>query len=143
MKRIKKINKATKSRPKNMQVRSKKCVKTQLEKKKEDVQKSPKPHVKIGQLSVIKHKKEQKCLKKRKDVQKSATVPVEGPKSKQSAPKPAEGGTKPKKIFQTRMSPSVFVSMIDNFNEAQYKIWGLEDSSTYESLNCQAIYANS
>ena len=58
VKRMKKIKQATKSRPKKLQVRSKKCVKAQLEKKKEDVQKSPKPAVKSGQLSVIKHKKE-------------------------------------------------------------------------------------
>ena len=56
VKRIKKIKEGTKSRPKKMQVRSKKCVKAQPEKK-EDVQKSPKPLVKSGQLSVIKHKK--------------------------------------------------------------------------------------
>ena len=48
-KRMKKIKQGTKSRPKKMQVRSKKCVKTQPEKK-DDVQKSPKPPVKSGQL---------------------------------------------------------------------------------------------
>ena len=36
-------------------------------------------------------------------------------------PKLAEGDTKYRKIFQTRMSPSGFVSMIDNFNKAQKK----------------------
>ncbi|KAJ8436443.1 hypothetical protein Cgig2_030955 [Carnegiea gigantea] len=79
------------------------------EKKKEDVQKSPKPPIKSGQLSVFKHKKEHKSLKK--DI--SATVCVEDPKSLQYVPKPAEGDTKPKKIFQT--------AIIDNFNEAQRK----------------------
>ncbi|KAJ8432295.1 hypothetical protein Cgig2_024300 [Carnegiea gigantea] len=44
VKRMKKIKQGTKFRPKKMQVRSKKCVKAQLEKK-EDVQKSPKPPV--------------------------------------------------------------------------------------------------
>ena len=88
-----------------MQARLKKCVKTQPEKK-EDVQKSPKSPVKSGQFSVIKHKKEQKSLKKKEYVPKSATVPVEGPKSMQYVPKPVKGDTKPKKIFQTRMSPS-------------------------------------
>jgi len=39
----------------------------------------------------------------------------------QYVPKPAEGDTKCKKIFQSRMSPSGFVGMIDNFNEAQSK----------------------
>ncbi|KAJ8425259.1 hypothetical protein Cgig2_033491 [Carnegiea gigantea] len=84
--------------------------------KKEDVRKSLKPP-----LSVIKHEKEQKSLKKKKDVQKSAIVPVEGPKSMQYVPKPAEEDTKSKKIFQTRMSPSEFVGMINNFNDAQRK----------------------
>ncbi|KAJ8420325.1 hypothetical protein Cgig2_009732 [Carnegiea gigantea] len=116
VKRTKKIKQGTKSRPKKMQVRSKKCVKAQPEKK-EDVQKSLKPPIKSGQLSVIKHKKEQKSLKK-EDVQKSATIPVEGPKSMQSVPKPAEEDTKPKKIFKTRMSPSGFIGRTDNFNEA-------------------------
>ncbi|KAJ8430043.1 hypothetical protein Cgig2_014203 [Carnegiea gigantea] len=64
---------------------------------------------------------DEKSLKKKEDVQKSATVPVEGPKSIQSMPKPVEGDTKPKKILQSRMSPSGFVDMIDNFNEAQKK----------------------
>ncbi|KAJ8431951.1 hypothetical protein Cgig2_000010 [Carnegiea gigantea] len=79
-----------------MQLRSKKCVKAQPEKK-EDVQKSPKPPIK-------------KSLKKKEDVQKSVAVPVEGPKSMQSVPKPVEGDTKHKKIFQSRMSPSGFVT---------------------------------
>ncbi|KAJ8428128.1 LOW QUALITY PROTEIN: hypothetical protein Cgig2_011492 [Carnegiea gigantea] len=59
--------------------------------------------------------------KEEEDVQKSATVPVEGPKSMQSVLKPAEGDTKHKKIFQSRMSPSGFVGMIDNFNEGKRK----------------------
>ncbi|KAJ8427493.1 hypothetical protein Cgig2_013574 [Carnegiea gigantea] len=138
VKGMKKIKQGTKSRPKKMQVRSKKCIKAQPEKK-EDVQKSPKPPVKSGQLLVIKHKKEQKSLKKNEDVQKSATVPVEGPKSIQYVQKPAEGDTKYKKIFQSKISPLGFVGMI----EKPYKIWGLEDSSAYNSLNCQGIYANS
>ncbi|KAJ8426023.1 hypothetical protein Cgig2_015845 [Carnegiea gigantea] len=104
---MKKIKQGTKSRPKKMQVRLKKCVKAQLEKK-EDVQKSPKPPIKSRLPSVMKHKKEQKSLKKKEDVRKSAIVPVKGPKSMQSVPKPAEGDTKSKKIFQTRMSPSGF-----------------------------------
>ena len=37
VKRMKKIKQATKSRPKKLQVRSKKCVKAQLQKNKEDV----------------------------------------------------------------------------------------------------------
>jgi len=134
VKRMKKIKQPTKSRPKKIQVRSKKRVKAQLEKKKEDVQKTPKPPIKSGQLLVFKHKKEQKSLKK----DTSATVRVEEPKSMQSVPKPVEGDTKTKKIFQTRMSPSGFVAMIDNFNEVQRKTirdMGLEDSSTYKSLN--------
>ncbi|KAJ8426967.1 hypothetical protein Cgig2_015220 [Carnegiea gigantea] len=57
----------------------------------------------------------------KEDVQKSANVLVKGPKFMQSVPKPAEGDTKSKKIFQTRMSPSGFVGKIDNFNEAQRK----------------------
>ncbi|KAJ8426314.1 hypothetical protein Cgig2_011985 [Carnegiea gigantea] len=92
-----------------MQLRAKKCVKLQLEKK-EDVQKSPKPPVKSGQLSVIKHKKEQKSLKKKEHVQKSTVVLIKGPKSVQSVPKSAEGDTKHKKIFQSRMSLSGFVT---------------------------------
>ncbi|KAJ8444132.1 hypothetical protein Cgig2_029907 [Carnegiea gigantea] len=107
MKRTKKIKQATMSRPKKMQVRSKKCGKAQPKKKKEDVHKSPKPH----------HQKGHKSLKK----DTSATIRVEDPKSMQSVPKPAEGDTKPKKIFQTGMSPSGLVCMIDNFNEAQRK----------------------
>ncbi|KAJ8445956.1 hypothetical protein Cgig2_003832 [Carnegiea gigantea] len=59
VKRMKKIKRGTKSRPKKMQVRSKKCVKAQPEKK-VDVQKTPKPPVKSGQLSVIKRKKRTK-----------------------------------------------------------------------------------
>ncbi|KAJ8429235.1 hypothetical protein Cgig2_026271 [Carnegiea gigantea] len=102
----------------------------QPEKKKEDVQKSPKPPVKSGQLSVFKHLKEQKSLKK----DTSVTVCVQ------------EGDTKPKKIIQTRMSPSGFVAMIDNLmrrhKEKKYEIWGLEDSSTYKSLKYLGIYAN-
>ena len=47
VKRMKKIKQGTKSRPKKMQVRSKKCVKAQPENK-EDIQKSPKPPVKSG-----------------------------------------------------------------------------------------------
>ncbi|KAJ8423696.1 hypothetical protein Cgig2_003380 [Carnegiea gigantea] len=102
---IKKIQEETKSRPKKMQLRAKKCVKSQLEKK-EDVKKSLKPPVKSAQLS---------------HVQKTAAVPIEGPKSVQLVPKPAKGDTKHKKIFQSRMSPSGFVSMIAHFNEAQTK----------------------
>ncbi|KAJ8422055.1 hypothetical protein Cgig2_024515 [Carnegiea gigantea] len=83
------------------ELRSKKCVKAQP-KKKEDVQKSPKPPVKSRHLS--------KSLKKKEHVQKSAAVPIEGPKSVQSVPKPAEGDTKHKEIFQSRMSPSGFVT---------------------------------
>jgi len=37
----------------------------------------------------------------------------------QSVPKPEEANTKSKKIFQTRMSPSRFVAMIEKFNKAQ------------------------
>ena len=74
--------------------------------------------LRCGQLSVIKHKKQQKFLKKKEHVQKSADVPVEGPKSVQSVPKLTDGDTKHKKIFQSRMSPSGFVGMIANFNEA-------------------------
>ncbi|KAJ8423773.1 hypothetical protein Cgig2_034197 [Carnegiea gigantea] len=43
------------------------------------------------------------------------------PKPVQLVPKPAEGDTKHKKIFQSRMSPSGFVGMIAHFNEAQTK----------------------
>ncbi|KAJ8442154.1 hypothetical protein Cgig2_015495 [Carnegiea gigantea] len=83
VKRIKKIKEGTKSRPKKLQLRPKKYVTSQPEKK-EDVKKSPKPPVKTAQLSVAKHKKEHKSLKKKQHVQKSATVPVEAPKSVQS-----------------------------------------------------------
>ncbi|KAJ8444771.1 hypothetical protein Cgig2_011733 [Carnegiea gigantea] len=107
VKRIKKIKQGTKYRPKKVQLMAKKCVKSQPEKK-EDVQKSPKPPVKSGQLSVIKHKKEHKSLKKKEHAQKHAAVPIEGPKSMQSMPKPTEGDTKYKKIFQSRMSSSRF-----------------------------------
>ena len=58
VKRMKKIKQATTFRPKKQQVRSKKCVKAQRGKKQEDVQKSCKPLIKTGQLSVIKHKKD-------------------------------------------------------------------------------------
>ncbi|KAJ8436763.1 hypothetical protein Cgig2_021293 [Carnegiea gigantea] len=112
MKRMKKIKQRTKSRLKKMQLRAKKYVKSQPEK--EDVQKSPKPPVKSGKLSVIKHKKEQKSLKKKEYVQKSAVVPIEGPKSMQSVPKLAEGDTKHKKIFQSRMSPSEKLQKLEN-----------------------------
>ena len=44
VKRIQKIKQGTKSRPKKIQLRAKKCVKSQT-KKKEDVKKSPKSHV--------------------------------------------------------------------------------------------------
>ena len=39
----------------------------------------------------------------------------------QSVPKPVEGDTKHQKIFQSRISPSGFVGMMDNFNEVQRK----------------------
>jgi len=39
----------------------------------------------------------------------------------QSVPKPGEADIRSKKIFQTRMSSSGFVVMIDNFNEAQWR----------------------
>ncbi|KAJ8421586.1 hypothetical protein Cgig2_025465 [Carnegiea gigantea] len=81
VKTMKKRKQATKSRPKKMQVMSKKCAK-------------------------------ETC----------ATVYVKDPKSMQSVPKPAEGNTKPKKIFQTRMSASGFVGMIDDFDKAQRKV---------------------
>ncbi|KAJ8431372.1 hypothetical protein Cgig2_008836 [Carnegiea gigantea] len=61
VKRIKKVKQGTKSRPKKMQLRAK----------------------------IIKHKKEQKSLKKKQLIQKSVAVPVEGPKSMQSVPKPS------------------------------------------------------
>ncbi|KAJ8421877.1 hypothetical protein Cgig2_021416 [Carnegiea gigantea] len=120
VKRIKKIKEGTKSRPKKMQLRAKKSVKSQPQKK-DDVKKSPKPPVKSAQLSVTKHKKEHKSLKKKQHVQKSVAIPIEGPKSVQSVPKPAEGDTKHKKIFQSRMSLSGFVGMIAHFNEVQTK----------------------
>ncbi|KAJ8430659.1 hypothetical protein Cgig2_000252 [Carnegiea gigantea] len=120
VKRIKKIKEGAKSKPKKMQLRVKKCVKSQHGKK-EDVKKSPKPPVKSAQLSLTKREKEHKSLKKKQHVQKSAAVPVEGSKSMQSVPKPVEGDTKYKKIFQSRMSPSGFVGIIAHFNEAQTK----------------------
>ncbi|KAJ8444081.1 hypothetical protein Cgig2_025082 [Carnegiea gigantea] len=91
MMKIKKIKEGTKSRPEKMQLRAKRC--------KEDVQKSPKPPVKSAQLSVIKHKEEHKFLKKKQHVQKSATVPVEGPKSVQLVPKPAGGTQSTRRSF--------------------------------------------
>ncbi|KAJ8433441.1 hypothetical protein Cgig2_017401 [Carnegiea gigantea] len=63
VKRIKKIKQVTKSRPKQMQVRSKKSVNAQAEKK-QVVKKGSKTPVKSGQLSVFKHKKEHRSLKK-------------------------------------------------------------------------------
>ncbi|KAJ8434076.1 hypothetical protein Cgig2_007591 [Carnegiea gigantea] len=108
VKRIKKIKEGIKSKPKKMELR-------------EDVKKSPKPPVKIAHLSVTNHKKEDKSLKKKQHVQKSATISIEGPKSVQSVPKPAERDTKHKKIFQSRMSPSGFVGMIAYSNGAQIK----------------------
>jgi len=63
VKRIKKIKQATKSKPKQMQARSKKSIKAQAEKEKQVVQKSPKTLVKSGQLSVFKYKKEHESLK--------------------------------------------------------------------------------
>ncbi|KAJ8420011.1 hypothetical protein Cgig2_017486 [Carnegiea gigantea] len=93
VKRIKKIKEGTKSKPKKMELR----------------------------LLVTKHKKEDKSLKKKQHVQKSAAIRVEGPKSVQSVPKSVEGDTKHKKTFQLRMSPSGFVGMIAHFNEAQIK----------------------
>ena len=98
VKRIKKIKEGTKSKPKKMQLSAKRCVKSQPGNK-EDVKKIPKPPVKSAQLSVTEHEKEDKSLKQKQHVQKSAVVPVEGPKSVQSVPKPAEGDTKHKKIF--------------------------------------------
>ena len=68
---------------------------------------------------------------------KSDVVPVEGPKSVQSVPKPAEGGTKHKKIFQLRMSPSGFVGMIAHFNEAQTK--AIQDMGFGGFLHLQVI----
>ncbi|KAJ8425789.1 hypothetical protein Cgig2_011613 [Carnegiea gigantea] len=115
VKRIKKIKEGTKSRPKKMQLRVKKCFKSRPEKK-EDVQKSPKPPVKSAQLLVTKHKKEYKSLKKKQHVQKVLLYLLKAP-----MPKPTEGDTKHKKIFQSRMSPLGFVGMIANFNEAQTK----------------------
>ncbi|KAJ8421482.1 hypothetical protein Cgig2_010240 [Carnegiea gigantea] len=79
VKRIKKTKEGTKSRPKKMQLRAKKCIKSQPEKK-EDVEKSPKRPIKSAQLLVTKHKKEHKSLKKKQHVQKTAAVPVEGSK---------------------------------------------------------------
>ncbi|KAJ8444137.1 hypothetical protein Cgig2_029912 [Carnegiea gigantea] len=72
-----------------------------------------------------------------KSVDTSATIRVEDPKSMQSVPKPAEGDTKPKKIFQTRMSPSGLVCMIDNFNEAQRK--AIRDMGFRGFLHLQVI----
>ena len=80
VKRIKKIKEGTKSKPKKMELRVKKSAKSQP-KKKENVKKSSKPPIKSAQLSVTKHKKEDKSLKKKQHVQKSAAIPVEGPKS--------------------------------------------------------------
>ncbi|KAJ8436462.1 hypothetical protein Cgig2_018595 [Carnegiea gigantea] len=120
VKRIKKIKEGTKSKPKKMELTVKKSAKSQPGKK-EDVKKSPKPPIKSAQLSVIKHKKEDKFLKKKQHVQKSVVIPVEGPKFMQSVPKPAKGDTKHKKIFQSRMSLSGFVGMIAHFNGAQTK----------------------
>ncbi|KAJ8425720.1 hypothetical protein Cgig2_015868 [Carnegiea gigantea] len=120
VKRIKKIKEGTKSKPKKMELRVKKSAKSQPGKK-EDLKKSPKPPVKIEHLLVTKHKKEDKSPKKKQHIQKSAAIPIEGPKSVQSVPKPAEGDTKHKKIFQSRLSPSGFVGMITHFNEAQTK----------------------
>ncbi|KAJ8429515.1 hypothetical protein Cgig2_026695 [Carnegiea gigantea] len=104
VKRIKKIKQGSKFRPKKMQLRAKKCVKSQPEKK-EDIQKSPKP-------------------------------PVKSPKSMQSEPKPAEGDSK-YKIFQSRISPSRFVSIIANFNEAQRK--AIQDMGFGGFLHLQVI----
>ncbi|KAJ8434352.1 hypothetical protein Cgig2_019979 [Carnegiea gigantea] len=87
----------------------------QAEKEKQVVQNSQKTPVKSRRLSVFKYAKEHKSLQK--DI--SATVRVQDPKSMQYVPKPAEVDTKPKKIFQTKISPLGFVAMIDNFNQAQ------------------------
>ncbi|KAJ8423683.1 hypothetical protein Cgig2_027720 [Carnegiea gigantea] len=76
VKRMKQTKQAIKSRPKKMQVRSKKCAKANTKKKKEDVQKSTKPPVKRAQLSLCKHQTEHKSLKK----DTSATISVKGPK---------------------------------------------------------------
>jgi len=75
VKRMKKIKQATKSRPKKMQVRSKKCAKANPKKKKEGVQKSPKSPVKSAQLLLFKHQTEHKSLKK----ETSATVMLKTP----------------------------------------------------------------
>ncbi|KAJ8446930.1 hypothetical protein Cgig2_016472 [Carnegiea gigantea] len=84
VKRIKKKKRRNKVQAKENATEGKK---SQPEKK-EDVKKSPKPPIQIAQLSVTKHKKEHKSLKKKQHVQKSAAVPVKGPKSVQSVPKP-------------------------------------------------------
>ncbi|KAJ8443045.1 hypothetical protein Cgig2_004250 [Carnegiea gigantea] len=83
-----------------------------------DAQKSPKPPIKSGQLSLFKHQKEHESQKQ----DTSATVYIQDPKSMQSVPKPTEVDTKPEKIFQIRMSPSGFVAMIDNFDEAYRQV---------------------
>jgi len=55
----------------------------------------------------------------------------------QSVPKPAEGDTKHKKIFQSRMSPSGFVGMIANFNGAQ--TMAIQDMGFAGFLHLQVI----
>ncbi|KAJ8429059.1 hypothetical protein Cgig2_025048 [Carnegiea gigantea] len=100
VKRIKKIKEASKSRLKQIQMRSKKCARAQADKERQAIQKSPKSPKSSKQHA-------------------NPTICVQDPKYVQSMPKPGEVDTKPKKIFQTKMSPSGFVVMIKNFKEAQ------------------------
>ncbi|KAJ8447534.1 hypothetical protein Cgig2_031147 [Carnegiea gigantea] len=111
VKRIKKIKQASKSKPKQKQMRSKKCARAQAYKERQPIQKSPKTPAKHGQLSILQHQQQHKSPKQHA----STTIRVQDPKSVQSVPKPGEADTKPIKIFQTRMSPLGFVAVIEKF----------------------------
>ncbi|KAJ8440385.1 hypothetical protein Cgig2_019374 [Carnegiea gigantea] len=63
VKRIKKVKQASKSRPKQIQIRSKTCAWAQADKERQVVQKSPKTPIKHGQLSVLQHEQQHKSTK--------------------------------------------------------------------------------
>ena len=84
VKRIKKIKQASKSRPNQMQVRSKKFAKAHTDKQRQVVQKSPNSPVKHGQLLVLQHEQQYKSPRQHT----STTILAQDPTYMQSMPKP-------------------------------------------------------
>ncbi|KAJ8435697.1 hypothetical protein Cgig2_027287 [Carnegiea gigantea] len=93
VKRMKNIKQASKSRLKQIQLRSKKCARAQADKERKAIQKSPKTPIKCGQLSVLQHQQQHKS-----------------PNSTQVLPS----------VFKTpKWPPLGFIAMIEKFSKAQ------------------------